>query len=171
VFLAAAGGGLVARLAVRRAVGHQDERGARDQLAQDAAQGLVAGVFGDLQVEVARKADGAAHVAGLACGFLVADAVFERLEVRRGGLADEALDQQRLRSWRTSNTSRASASLGSAIAAPRLGVSVTTFSLASRTSTGRMRVRETPKASASRSSTSLVPGGSWWSRMAETMRS
>ena len=72
---------------------------------------------------------------------------------------------------RASNTSSASCGVGWAMDAPRLGVSVTTCSLASRTSTGRTRVRETPKAAASLSSTSLVPGGSRWSRMADTMRS
>ncbi len=72
---------------------------------------------------------------------------------------------------RTSNTSRASCSLGCATVAPRLGVSVTMLSLARRTSTGRMRVRDTPKASARRSSTSLVPGSRRWSSTAEIMRS
>ena len=72
---------------------------------------------------------------------------------------------------RTSKTSRASCAVGWAMDAPRLGVRVTTCSLARRTSTGRMRVRDTPKAVASLSSTSLVPGGKWWSRMAETIRS
>jgi hypothetical protein len=94
VFLAATGGGILLRQDVRLAVRHQNQRRARDEFAQDAPQGGVAGAVGDQQMEVAREANGPAHVAGCTGRFLFLDAVAEVADVTGGGHGDESLDQR-----------------------------------------------------------------------------
>jgi hypothetical protein len=72
---------------------------------------------------------------------------------------------------RTSNTWRASSTLGRATKAPRAGSSVTTWSRLSWLSAWRTRVRLTLKMSAMDCSASLVPGISRRSTMAAVMAS
>ena len=96
VLKAAAGRGLRCFTGVAGAIGHEDQGGARYQLAQNPAQRLVPRGTGDIQVEVARQPHGTVQIAALTRIFFVRDALRQRCDVSRQGLRDEVFDQERL---------------------------------------------------------------------------